>query len=471
MILAAVLLIAQTRIASDFEMQQMEKQVAQQHGFISQLSGHLNLGDLRLARNETKLATEEYAKVLEIATRERGDARKASDMSRYADATAYAALAEAKLSHDAEAFVLGEEALRYASDSARTWNLYANAMVLLHRPAKAVSAERNAVALATEPIDVAIYKYALAASLIDLGQRDEAKQLLVDVVTALKSKEFASVRSNVARNEMFEIYSSARGEESAYVTLLNRSQLRLAALYESEDDLAKARATYKDVLATRTDDPTALTALARLATNDEERAKYFAQAFDANPFSMPLIEEYFRSAAPALSEVEGAKPPLSKSVGSQVRQAIDEMKAGELKIAQATLDKLITEYPNNETLKTLRKRAEEQGIPAFMTTPPKTVVRPTATELRQLANAKNLDRRALDVLTFESTVVFSTAKQAPNQTVFESGTVEGVPFRFAEPIAFTGAFAENTPLRLTYRILGATDVGLLLEPMQLQEIK
>jgi len=465
LLLLAAPLLAQTRIASDFEMQQMERQVAQQHGFIAQLSGHLNLGDLWLSRNESALATAEYAKALAIAAHERTEARRASDMTRYADATSYAALAEAKLSHDARAFALAEESLRYESDSAKTWNLYANTMVALRQPRKAASAERNAVALATEPLDLAIYRYALASSLIELGERAEARRLLVDVVTSLKSNEFASLRSAVARQESFEVYSSVRGDAPAYVSLLNRSQLRLAALQEAEGDLAAARATYRDVLAGRTDDPTALAALSRLATSDEERARYFAAAFDANPFSLALIRDYQR---------QSVVVPPSSTTGGKVRQAIDEMKRGELRAARATLDALIAQFPDNDTLRTLRREAEgESTLPPFMTNPPKSAVRPTAAELRQIATAKNLDRAVLDALTFQSVVTFDKAesREQKAETVFESGSVEGVRFRFEEPIAFNGTFAANTPLWLTYRILGQTDTGLLIEPLKLEVIK
>ena len=71
-------LAAQTRIASDFEIQQMEQQIARWHDFVSQLSGHFNLGDLRLTRNENALARAEYAKALQLAADERLAARRAS---------------------------------------------------------------------------------------------------------------------------------------------------------------------------------------------------------------------------------------------------------------------------------------------------------------------------------------------------------------------------------------------------------
>src|SRR5207248_522947 len=111
-------------------------------------------------------------------------------------------------------------------------------------------------------------------------------------IDTLRSDQFASLRATVARREQFEIYSSAKGDEAAYISLLNRPQLRLAALYEGRGALDAAREQYRHVLEGRSDDPTALTALARLATSDAEREKYFAAAFDANPFSLPLIRSY-----------------------------------------------------------------------------------------------------------------------------------------------------------------------------------
>ena len=59
------------------------------------------------------------------------------------------------------------------------------------------------------------------------------------------------------------------------------------------------------------------------------------------------------------------------------------------------------------------------------------------------------------------------------QTVFESGTIGEVRFRFAEPTAFAGTFTTNA--LLTYRILGATEVNgasaLLLEPVRLEPLR
>ena len=72
---------------------------------------------------------------------------------------------------------------------------------------------------------------------------------------------------------------------------------------------------------------------------------------------------------------------------------------------------------------------------------------------------------ALDEASYTSTARFTG-------TVFESGTIEGVPFRFSGPTEFQGTFDIAQPLRLTYRILGVTRAGeseaLLLEPLRLE---
>jgi tetratricopeptide (TPR) repeat protein len=207
-------------------------------------------------------------------------------MTRYATATAYAALADAKLGNASAAFDEAEEAIRYTSGSAKSWNLYASAMSLLNRPPKAVAAARNAVAIAsrqTDKLDLAVYQYSLASALIEIGDQDEAEQLLRTVTTSLRSAGFEPLRRNIARSESFEVYSSARGDEQAYLALLNRAGLRLARLLESKGDESGARVEYERVLETRTDDPTALAALARVSP------KYFDAAFEANPFSMTLI--------------------------------------------------------------------------------------------------------------------------------------------------------------------------------------
>ena len=468
LVFLAVPAFAQQRIASDFEIAQMEKQLAQSHSFEAQLSGRLNLGDLRASRNEQSLARAEYMKAYEIAAKERLDARRDSKLTQYANATSYAALAQAKLGSESRAFELLEESIRYASDDAETWNLYSSAMRILGHPLKAAGAARNAVALAKTLLDVALYQHALASALIESGQIDEAERLLVTVTESLRSSKFDALKREAARTESFEIYSSARGDVAAYV----------ASLYEQRGDVERARAQYQRVLDARSDDASALAALARLSQSDAERERHYAEAFEANPFSMTLVREYqryLRTVIPSVSEGPGwegqrdtAHPGPSLTLGMTVRRALVQLSRGETRAARETLDALIAKFPQNETLRTLRREAEQTSAVAVPS------AKPTGTELRQLLeNFERLtpeQRVALDQTTFTSAVVFDSAQVANNQTTFESGTIDGVPFRFSEPTIFAGAFPANA--HLTYRILGVTRSAdrdaLLLEPLGVQ---
>jgi tetratricopeptide (TPR) repeat protein len=469
--------MAQPRLASDFEIAQMEQQLARSRDFEAQLSGRLNLGDLRAARNERSLARVEYGKAFELAERERLAARRESSMSRYANATSYAALAQAKLGRTAEAFALLEEAARYASDDAEAWNLYASAMRTLGHPRKAVSAARNAVAIAAREhtlrangtraaLDLAVDQHALATALIEANELREAEQLLVTVTESLRSRTFESLQRDVARQESFEVYSSARGDVAAYVSLLNRAQLRLASLYERRGDVEHARAQYLRVLQGRSDDVTALAALARLARSDAERERYYAEAFEANPFSMPLVRAYqahLRDQHPQIDD--------ETTTGSRMRLALAQLARGETRAARTSLDALLGKFPANETLRMLRREAEGVAATALPS------ANPTATELRALLDTFERlspeQRMALDQTTFTSTVAFTgTPAVTAEGTVFESGAIDNVPFRFSEPTVFAGTFDVTRPLRLTYRILGITRLdnrdALLLEPVRLE---
>jgi tetratricopeptide (TPR) repeat protein len=423
--LLLVLLLAQTRLASDFEIAQMEKQLAASRDFEAQLAGRLNLGDLRAARNEPTLARAEYERAYALAEKERLDARRESRLTRYANATSYAALARAKLRDEARAFSLLEEAARYASDDAEAWNLYASAMRVLGHPRKAINAARNAVLVATKPLDVALYRHVLAGALIEAGEPAEAEQLLVTVTTTLRSEGFATLRRQAAREEAFEVYSSARGDVAAYVSLLNRAQLGLAALYEKRGATESARAEYRRVLEHRSDDPTALTALARLAGSEAERERLYAEAFAANPFSSTLIREYRRSpTAPA----------------TDMQRALIALDRGDRRAARELLDAMLVKFPANETLLRLRREAE----PGTFTMPSPS---PSAAELRALIDVFERltaeQRAALDAVTFTSDVV--------------NGAIAGVPVRLTAPVT-------TSPVR--YRILGVGENGvLLLEPV------
>jgi hypothetical protein len=439
------LLLAQARLASDFEIAQMEKQLARSRDFEAQLSGRLNLGDVRTARNELSLARAEYQRAYELAERERLESRRDSKLTRYANATSYAALAQAKLGSEARAFALLEEAARYASDDAEAWNLYASAMRTLGLPRKAISAARNAVAVATKPLDLAVYKHALATALVESGKTAEAERLLVDVTSSLRGSQFEALRREAANAEAFEVYSSARGDVAAYVSLLNRAQLRLASLYERRGAVDAAREQYRRVLEGRVDDVTALAALARLSPSEAERARLYAEAFEANPFSSALIREYRKSPTEPATDMQRALVALSR---------------GDKRTARALLDAMLAKFPANETLLLLRREAEPSSI---FTLPSAS---PSGSELRAMLDTFERltpeDRAALDAATFTSVVAFDAEP-------FASGTIDGVPFRFTEPTIFNGSFALRS--RLTYRILGVVENGtLLLEPIRLEAL-
>ena len=64
---------------------------------------------------------------------------------------------------------------------------------------------------------------------------------------------------------------------------------------------------------------------------------------------------------------------------------------------------------------------------------------------------------------FTSTVIFDGERG----NTFASGTIDGVAFRFSEPIVFNGTFDPHATL--TYRILGVGEGNtLLLEPLGLK---
>ena len=330
-------------------------------------------------------------------------------------------------------------------------------------------------------------QYALASSLTDTGQTGEAEELLTAVVSSLRSGAFESLQREAVRHEAFEVYSSARGDASAYVSLLNRSQLRLAALHERRGDVARARAGYEQVLAARTDDPTALAALARITASDSDRERYYADAFDANAFSLDLIRQYqqFLRSHPATRASDDGR----ESPGQQVRSLLIATQRGQLREARASLDRLAARFPENDTLRILRREIEERAasiaVPRFLLERGTQAV-PTAAELRSLIallNEQRLSpeqRTALDKITFANTALFDAPAASPAtgtsgapQTIFESGSIDGVPFRFSEPIAFSGSFGANEPLTLTYHLTGATHRdgadALLLEPLRLEK--
>ncbi len=440
---------AQTRPSSDFEIARMEKQLAQSRDFLSQLSGHLNLGDLRLSRGENARSRAEYLDALALAEKQRMTARAASNLSQYATATAYAGLAKAKLGDARASFALFEEAIRYAGDDAKSWNLYSSAMSLLGLSAKATSAARSAVAIAEREngvrLDLDVYRYTLAAT---LPSSTESEQLLSTVIADLQSTQFDSLRKAIAKSESFEIYSSARGDVAAYLSLLNRARLRLGALYEARGEIARARSIYAEVLKDRNDEPAALAAIARLSRSESD----YAAAFDANPFSIALMDDYLRFA----QRTGGAPVPSQDTLGGRIRSAL----RGDVVIAK----ELASKYPDNAAIAFLLERIS-RPLPVWLHGGSEQVTA-TPDELRALLTHELTpeERAALDRLTLTATAVFEPGEQG----ALERGMIGGVPFHFSEPMKFNGSFEANQPLHLTFRLLGVSNGSLLVEPIRLE---
>src|SRR5262249_26880776 len=143
----------------------------------------------------------------------------------------------------------------------------------------------------------------------------------------------------------------------------------------------------------------------------------------------------------------GQPPPVvqPQTTGDQVRLALQQTHRGEYPAAIATITAAQKQFPDNETLAALRGEVEQKRS-AFL--------------------SAYQDRGQLDKQTFTGAAVFD---QGPP---FEPGRIDGKPFRFSQPTTFNGAFAAHVPLRLTYRILGATQLNgadaLLLEPIRLE---
>jgi HAMP domain-containing protein len=152
------------------------------------------------------------------------------------------------------------------------------------------------------------------------------------------------------------------------------------------------------------------------------------------------------------------------SGGTPMQRALQQLERGETRAARETLDALLAKFPQNETLRGLRREADAAKTIALPSPAP------NATELRALLDAFERlapeQRVALDAMTFTSDVVFD----GNAGTTFASGTIDGVPFRFSQPTVFAGTFGAQS--RLTYRILGVTRAddrdALLLEPVRLE---
>jgi tetratricopeptide (TPR) repeat protein len=499
------------RLTSDFEIATAEKSLAAARTHRDRVAAHLNLGDLRASRMEIARAREHYERAESAAHAAAADARRTSDLAGYALFTAYRGIAYSKLGMAEDAVGMFEESLRYESDSATVWNHYASGLLVLGFPQKGAAAARNAVLLAeeesaTEPdaaslLDLAIYRYALAGALLEIDPSSaEAERILSSITDVLASRHLDPVRRQITRDEGFEVFSFVRGDAAAYLSLYNRSLLRLAAVRESNRDSAGARAAYARVLELRSDDPTALAGLARLSGLEEERDRLFAESFAANPFSASTIVDYERWAAKASSEAPPASSPLQRAVWLIARDRAVEARplvaglteahrgnaaiaylearialaggdaAGATAIARTLPDRFRDAVGEAIRGSRANRAAAERMLAALGEDGPIVADRELLESILAAFGQQgdNALRARLDSVAFTSIAIMDApASRADGITVFNSGTIGGIPFRFSIPTAFRGDFA-GEELRIHYRVTGADEETLLVEPLGIE---
>lgn len=509
---AVLLAVARPALAqrptSDFEIATAERSLAGAVTFQDRVAAHLNLGDLRAERMDLEVARGHYRAAASDAQRAAREARRRSDLEGYALATAYRGVALAKLGNAGEAFDALEEALRYEADAAAVWNHYASAMLVLDIPAKAAAAARTAVLLQEEKsalsptpaalLDLAIYRYALAGALIRSDRRSaEAAAILASIADLLESETLEPIRRHIAREEGFEVFSFVRNDAAAWLSLYNRALLRLGGIREAQGDLGGARAAFERVLTRRSDDPTALAALARLGGATTERQRLFAESFAANPWSPSTILDYEEFAG-------GAPEPEERGGAAAIQRAVWLIARERAAEARPIVERLASENPRNATIDYLEARialsggdlpradalalpqpfrsaiekersarsalraAAERLVPLLTNRSPVPADGALLAGLLPLLRDRSsaaLLRPRLDEATFESLAQMdSPASSAAGVTVFNSGAVDGTSFRFSVPTAFRGEFS-GEPLRIRYRVTGADGATLLIEPV------
>jgi tetratricopeptide (TPR) repeat protein len=498
---------AQTRIASDIEIRQMQEAAASQE-FATKVAARVNLGELRRLRNEPAAAEREFQEALQLARNERDDARRKHDLPRYAVACGWAGVALAGLGHGPEAFEMLEEAVRYAADSRGVWNVYSVAMFQLDKPEKAIgaarmsvnAAERNVAGHATvrELLELNVDRLALAQGLLN-SEKDEAgkeaERVLLKISESLDSDAFAGLRKSLGKREEFQVLTAPSTEGGMYLSIFNRSHLRLGKYYEDSGAAEKAIREYKAVVSRRSDEAMALGGLARLTADPKERDQYFIQSLDANPFADDVIADYEQHVASG----QASPPAQSGSAGSRVRLVIHQMHDRDFRRARETLKALMDEHPHNDVLQAMLARLELQsgdaeaaraaadGIadvamrwdviatirrapaarPWFLDKQPTIAVEPAESDLRTLIALFAADKMSANDLATLDRAEFTSSAELE---ALDRGMIGGIPFRFQSPARFRGIAETARKLRIVYRILGATTLdgrdALLLEPIR-----
>ena len=510
-LLLAMPLAAQERISSDFEIATATRRLNAATSPLQRVAAHMNLGDLRASRLEINLSRGHYEAAVEAATEASVKARESSAFDSYAEAMAWTGFALAKLGRVEDSFLTMEEALRYHAAVPRAWNLYASTMTALEQFSKAESAARRAVALskAQNPrtpedlLDLHIYQYNLVSAILRNDPVSvEAENLLLELLDSLTGPRFEKIRRRVSETETFEVFSLVRADEDAFVSLRNRAGLRLARLYENRGNASAARAAYRRALEHRDDDPVALAGLARLSSG-EDRSRWFAESFAANPFSPALILDYEEEVAAEDREPQGeeigtlvrrtiwllergrprdAAEALAKGQAGWNSSALDYLEA-RIALAEGRLDRASQIRDRLQSVPELERRlfaafenviADRAAVTDLLTKNAGGVIEaPQAEMLRSLLAALNdissitAIRPLLDDVTFRSRTRFDEPSSiTADATVLSSGTIQGVPFRFSVPTAFRGRIAggEHT---MVYRVAGAAGTTLIIEPSRI----
>lgn len=475
------------RIASDFEIATAQKQVTRERDPLLKMAAHLNLGDLYLTRQEAPVAREHYRQAEALANTEQLRARRHSDLNAYSIASAYLGLAFAKQNRAADAFDAFEEAMRYASDSAKLWNLYASGMSLVGKSPKAVAAAQRAVDIADRAaqanptqstlLDVSVYRYALASALIATDTRkQQAAAILERVIEVLESPAFDELRDEITRREKFEVFSTTRGDADSYLSLMNRSRLRLARVLEERGETDQALAQLREVLELRSDDAAALTAMARISAAGD-REQFFAEAFDANPFSMDLLQQYERWVA----ETRPAAPQ-GTTVSRLMQRAVHAYAVDRPAEAAATIESLRQRFPENDAVKFLSRRLAEiragLRVPDYLVSSTTGLIPLDAHQLSELITLIRADqlspqqRVRLDEVIFQSPATFDPPiSSTPDTTTFQTGSIGPVSFRFQQPTEFRGTFPASTAVQMEFRVLGVGEESgaatLIVEPLRI----
>ena len=225
---------------------------------------------------------------------------------------------------------------------------------MLGHPRKAVSAARNAVARrAKKPSRRSrstSTRWPRRSSM--RARRAKAEQLLDDG----RRRRCARTSSRRCRErgraqESFEVYSSARGDVAAYVSLLNRAQLRLGALYEARGD----RERRAHAIRARARRPHATTRPRSPRSRDWRTIRRSASGCTRGVRREPVLDAA-RTRVPASGCTTHRGQPKPSTANAARARAIGATATCAPRARRST--RCWQKFPANETLRALRREAE-----------------------------------------------------------------------------------------------------------------